>query len=72
MEFFRQPDAQLTEFAESTGLSMGQWLTIPLFFVGVFFVIRALRKPPIDGLQAKLPKGADKADSGAKKPAAGA
>ncbi|MXP11167.1 prolipoprotein diacylglyceryl transferase [Pseudoblastomonas halimionae] len=47
MEFFRQPDAQLTEFAENTGLSMGQWLTIPLFFVGLYFVVRALRKPPL-------------------------
>lgn len=61
MEFFRQPDAQLTEFAQSTGLSMGQWLTIPLFFAGVFFVVRGLQKPPIDGLQSKLPKGDPKA-----------
>ncbi|MCC6926745.1 prolipoprotein diacylglyceryl transferase [Novosphingobium sp.] len=44
-EFFRQPDAQLTEFAERTGLSMGQWLTVPLMLVGLFFMIRALRRP---------------------------
>lgn len=53
MEFFRQPDAQLTEFAESTGLSMGQWLTIPLFVAGLFFVVRALQKPPLGAVDTK-------------------
>ena len=46
-EFFRQPDAQLADFAARTGLSMGQWLTIPLIIVGLFFIIRALRRPPL-------------------------
>ncbi|WP_010408285.1 prolipoprotein diacylglyceryl transferase [Citromicrobium sp. JLT1363] len=44
-EFFRQPDAHLTEFAASTGLSMGQWLSIPMILVGVAVVIYALRNP---------------------------
>ena len=44
-EFFRQPDAQLTEFAQTTGLSMGQWLTIPLFLAGLIVTIYALRRP---------------------------
>jgi phosphatidylglycerol:prolipoprotein diacylglycerol transferase len=47
VEFFREPDEQLSEFAMRTGLSMGQWLTIPLFLAGVFFVVRALRKPAL-------------------------
>ena len=47
VEFFREPDAQLREFAMSTGLSMGQWLTIPLFLVGLFFMVRALIRPPL-------------------------
>lgn len=47
VEFFREPDAQLREFAMSTGLSMGQWLTIPLFLVGLFFMVRALVRPPL-------------------------
>jgi phosphatidylglycerol:prolipoprotein diacylglycerol transferase len=47
VEFFRQPDSQLAEFAQRTGLSMGQWLTIPLFLVGVFFAARALLKPAL-------------------------
>lgn len=46
-EFFREPDVQLAEFAQRTGLSMGQWLTIPLMLVGAFFLIRALRRPEL-------------------------
>lgn len=45
VEFFRQPDAQLLDFAQRTGLSMGQWLTIPLMAVGLFFLIRGLMRP---------------------------
>ena len=45
MEFFREPDAQLLDFAQRTGLSMGQWLTIPLMAVGLFFLVRGLLRP---------------------------
>jgi phosphatidylglycerol:prolipoprotein diacylglycerol transferase len=45
VEFFREPDAQLQQFAQATGLSMGQWLTIPLILLGLFLVGRALSKP---------------------------
>lgn len=48
-EFFREPDAHLQEFAAETGLSMGQWLTIPMLLVGLFFIVRALRKPELAG-----------------------
>ena len=47
VEFYRQPDAQLTEFAARTGLSMGQWLTIPLILVGIGLVIYSLTRTPI-------------------------
>ncbi len=47
VEFYREPDAQLSEFARATGLSMGQWLTIPLMLVGLFFMVRALLRPPL-------------------------
>ena len=46
-EFFRQPDQQLADFAARTGLSMGQWLTIPLILTGLIVVIFALRKPAL-------------------------
>ena len=52
VEFFRQPDEQLTEFAQSTGFSMGQWLTIPLMLVGLFFIVRALRMPALGSAEA--------------------
>ena len=47
VEFFREPDAHLLQFAQQTGLSMGQWLSLPLIAVGLFFVIRALRRPAL-------------------------
>lgn len=47
VEFFREPDAQLMEFAMRTGLSMGQWLTIPLMLAGLAVVVIALTRPPL-------------------------
>ncbi|MDT0574658.1 prolipoprotein diacylglyceryl transferase [Croceicoccus sp. F390] len=53
VEFFRQPDPQLTEFAMRTGLSMGQWLTIPLILAGVFLIWRALQRPALGQASAR-------------------
>jgi len=47
VEFFREPDEQLETFAHSTGLSMGQWLSIPLILAGVIVVVWAWRRPPL-------------------------
>ena len=44
VEFFREPDKQLTAFAEQTGLSMGQWLTIPMLLLGIYLIVSALRR----------------------------
>ncbi len=52
-EFYREPDAQLAEFAARTGLSMGQWLTIPLMAVGLFFLVRALLRPSLGSSSAR-------------------
>jgi phosphatidylglycerol---prolipoprotein diacylglyceryl transferase len=46
VEYYREPDAQLLQFAERTGLSMGQWLTVPMILIGLFFAARALLRPP--------------------------
>jgi phosphatidylglycerol:prolipoprotein diacylglycerol transferase len=46
-EFFREPDAQLQEFAARTGLSMGQWLTVPLIALGLALLVRALMRPEL-------------------------
>ncbi|WP_419956691.1 prolipoprotein diacylglyceryl transferase [Novosphingobium rhizovicinum] len=47
VEFYREPDAQLQDFAMRTGLSMGQWLTVPLMVLGLIIIARALSKPPL-------------------------
>ena len=47
VEFYREPDTQLQEFATRTGLSMGQWLTLPLMALGLFVVVRALLRPSL-------------------------
>ena len=53
IEFVRQPDAQLSEFALRTGLSMGQWLTIPMMLLGLWLIwtsaSRRQRVEPIAG-----------------------
>ncbi|WP_118857864.1 prolipoprotein diacylglyceryl transferase [Sphingomonas mesophila] len=41
VEFIREPDAQLVEFAETTGLHMGQWLTIPMIVGGAYLMATA-------------------------------
>nr|WP_298931507.1 prolipoprotein diacylglyceryl transferase [uncultured Erythrobacter sp.] len=46
-EFFREPDAQLAEFAARTGLSMGQWLTIPLILIGLIVTLYAVKRKPV-------------------------
>ena len=47
VEFFREPDSQLTWLVESTGLSMGQWLTIPLVLAGMTLLWWAMRHRPV-------------------------
>jgi phosphatidylglycerol:prolipoprotein diacylglycerol transferase len=47
VEFFREPDSQLEQFAQASGLSMGQWLSIPLIVIGLAFVARALLRPSL-------------------------
>ncbi|WP_152433514.1 prolipoprotein diacylglyceryl transferase [Erythrobacter sp. THAF29] len=46
-EFFREPDAQLADFAARTGLSMGQWLTIPLILIGLIVTLYAVTRKPV-------------------------
>jgi phosphatidylglycerol:prolipoprotein diacylglycerol transferase len=37
-EFFREPDTQLVHFAATTGLHMGQWLTLPMIAIGLYLL----------------------------------
>lgn len=43
-EFYREPDAHLSEFAVQTGLSMGQWLSLPMAALGIGLVIWSLTR----------------------------
>jgi len=47
VEFYREPDAQLQDFAQQVGLSMGQVLTLPLIALGLVFLVRALMRPAL-------------------------
>jgi phosphatidylglycerol:prolipoprotein diacylglycerol transferase len=44
IEFIREPDAQLTAFAEATGLHMGQWLTVPMIVGGLYLMATANKR----------------------------
>jgi phosphatidylglycerol:prolipoprotein diacylglycerol transferase len=44
VEFFRQPDEHLTSLALETGLSMGQWLTLPMILGGIYLVATSKRR----------------------------
>jgi phosphatidylglycerol:prolipoprotein diacylglycerol transferase len=55
VEYFREPDRQLEDFAHATGLSMGQWLTLPMIAIGLFLIVRALRRPPLGVTVQSLP-----------------
>ncbi len=57
VEYFREPDAQLQDFAMRTGLSMGQWLTVPMMAVGLFFLLRALIRKPLSAAGAGASAG---------------
>ena len=44
VEFVREPDAHLVEFAQATGLHMGQWLTVPMIAGGLYLIATAKRR----------------------------
>jgi phosphatidylglycerol:prolipoprotein diacylglycerol transferase len=56
VEFIREPDEQLRQFAEATGLHMGQWLCIPMLIGGAYLMAtakgRRQRVEPTAGLES--------------------
>jgi phosphatidylglycerol:prolipoprotein diacylglycerol transferase len=56
IEFVREPDSQLSEFARTTGLHMGQWLTVPMIVGGLYLMAtaskRRVRVDPILGSES--------------------
>jgi phosphatidylglycerol:prolipoprotein diacylglycerol transferase len=68
VEYFRMPDDHLTSFAAQTGLSMGQWLTIPMFLLGLYMIVTSGRRDPVMATQeeaAPQPASRKKARGGA-------
>ena len=53
VEYFREADAQLMEFAARTGLHMGQWLCVPMILGGLYLIAtakgRRVRVEPVAG-----------------------
>ncbi len=56
IEFIREPDNQLIAFTRATHLHMGQWLSLPMIFVGLYFMLtanaRRQRVEPIAGTES--------------------
>ena len=44
LEFVREPDSQLVGFAAATGLHMGQWLSLPMIFGGLYLMLTSARR----------------------------
>jgi len=57
VEFFREPDEQLAQFAAQSGLNMGQWLSIPLMLAGLGLIAWALLRPEL-GSSGRKPAAA--------------
>jgi len=47
VEFYREPDEELRQRVIETGLSQGQWLSIPLILLGIGLVAWALTRPAL-------------------------
>ena len=62
VEFYREPDPQLAEFAAETGLSMGQWLTIPLILVGLGLMAWSMTRPELASGSKAKPLPAEESD----------
>ena len=56
VEFVREPDSHLVEFAQTTGLHMGQWLSLPMILGGLYLMLTAKRRrvrvEPIAGTES--------------------
>ncbi len=50
VEFIREPDSQLIQFAQMTHLHMGQWLSVPMILGGIYLMVTAKgRRVRIEG-----------------------
>ena len=56
IEYIREPDSQLAQFAADTGLHMGQWLTVPMILGGIYLMVTAKKRrervEPVAGVES--------------------
>ncbi len=56
VEYVREPDSQLSAFANASGLHMGQWLSLPMILGGLYLILtaakRRVRVEPIAGTES--------------------
>jgi phosphatidylglycerol:prolipoprotein diacylglycerol transferase len=55
VELFREPDVQIGFLA--SGTTLGQWLSVPLLVVGIYFIYRAISRGPLDRRPSPTPAG---------------
>lgn len=60
MELFRQPDVQFTGAGDPVGtvlgpLTMGQTLSLGMILLGVFLIVRGLRRGPVESAEYQVP-----------------
>lgn len=55
VELFREPDVQIGFLA--SGTTLGQWLSVPLLVVGIYFIYRAISQGPVDRRPSPTPAG---------------
>lgn len=67
IEYFREPDSHLVELARTTGLSMGQWLTVPMIILGLYMIATSFRRDPVmvDGVGDEVADGEGRRARGA-------
>ena len=51
-EFFREPDAHLVWLKDQTGLTMGQWLCVPMVLAGIALWLWAQRRTAVPAVRA--------------------
>ena len=57
-EYFREPDAHLAYVVAETGLSRGQWLSLPMIAVGLAVIIYSIARKPIGKTKAPAAQAA--------------
>jgi phosphatidylglycerol---prolipoprotein diacylglyceryl transferase len=63
VEYFRMPDAHLRDLVTQTGLSMGQWLTVPMLLGGLILIWSSRSREPAMAPPEELEQDAPPAET---------